>query len=111
MWVWQSHAPPGTAKFTAVCGCEALARAKRGAKAAATPLRRSSRLFMMVPSELVTPQPAVDRDYRTGDVPRPRRSEKGDEIGQIFRLAVFANRDVVLALMLAELGRIVAQDL
>src|SRR2546427_2619473 len=49
MWVWQSHAPAGTSKFTCVAGCEALAKPVRKctvAPAAIAPIRTSRRVSM-----------------------------------------------------------------
>src|SRR6266849_10847247 len=49
MWVWQSHAPAGTSKFTGVAGWEALANAERMcmvAPAASAPIRISRRVSM-----------------------------------------------------------------
>src|SRR5689334_19922761 len=112
MCVWQSHAPAGTSKFTALAGCDALASARRGAtEAAAAASNIWRRVGMPLSSELVAPQAAVDRDHRAGNVARERRGEEAGEVREVLRLAVLAHRDVVLALALSELGRIVAQDL
>src|SRR6266446_8426440 len=49
MWVWQSHAPAGTSKFTCVAGWEALAKPVRMymvAPAAIAPIRTSRRVSM-----------------------------------------------------------------
>src|SRR6516165_177426 len=49
MWVWQSHAPAGTSKFTAVAGCEAFANADPARMAnpiAATPSSKARRVGM-----------------------------------------------------------------
>src|SRR5690349_15156579 len=95
MCVWQSQASAGTSKFTAVAGCDALARASRGASVVAAADRSSWRLVIMMPlSELVAPQPAVHRDDRAGDVARARRGEEADQIGDVLGLAVFAHRNV-----------------
>src|SRR5690349_4035392 len=62
-------------------------------------------------SELVAAQAAVDGNHGAGDVARAGRGEEGDQVGEVFGLAVFTHRDVVLALVLAEFRRVVAQDL
>src|SRR3954466_14090012 len=64
-----------------------------------------------VKSELISPQTTVDGNHGAGDIARPRRDEKAHEVREVLGLAVFAHRDVLLALLLPELGRIVAQDL
>src|SRR5216684_238076 len=49
MWVWQSHAPAGTSKFTGVAGWDALAKPVRRcmvAPAAIAPIRTSRRVSM-----------------------------------------------------------------
>src|SRR6266851_5126091 len=49
MWVWQSHAPAGTSKFTGVAGWEALAKVDRMcmvAPAAIAPIRSLRRVSM-----------------------------------------------------------------
>src|SRR6266705_1472579 len=51
MWVWQSHAPAGTSKFTGVDGWEALAKPVRMcmmAPAAIAPSRTSRRVMAVV---------------------------------------------------------------
>src|SRR2546421_1790175 len=112
IWVWQSQAAAGTSKFTGVCGCEALASAKRGARAAATAPNSISRLVGMgFSSKLVAAQAAVDRNHRASDVACERRSEEARQVGDVLGLAVFAHRDIFLAFPLAKLGRVVAQDL
>jgi hypothetical protein len=52
MWVWQSHAPEGTSKFTAVAGCEAFANADppRMATPIAMPPSNIARRVGMEPS-------------------------------------------------------------
>src|SRR5437868_8690843 len=90
MCVWQSQAPAGTSKLTAVAGCEGLAMAKRGASAAAVAANSTWRRFVMVLLELVAAHAAVDRNHGAGDVARARRSEKTGEVRDILGLAVFA---------------------
>src|SRR4051812_14987535 len=113
MCVWQSHAPAGTSKLTGVAGCDALASARRGPKAAARAPNRISRLFGMAapPLELIAPQAPIDRDDGAGDVACTRRSEEAHKVGDVLGLAVLAHRNLLLALFLAVLRRIVAQDL
>src|SRR5260370_1400299 len=65
----------------------------------------------MKSSELITTQAAVDGNHRPGDVARERRGEKADQVRDVRGLAVLAHRDVLFALALAKLGRVVAQDL
>src|ERR1041384_1606930 len=62
-------------------------------------------------SELIAPQPAVDRDHRAGDVAGARAAQKAHEVRDLLRLAVAAGRDLVFALPLPVLGCVVAQDL
>src|SRR5262245_25209849 len=112
MCVWQSQAPDGTSKFTCVAGCDALANASREANAAAMAPTRISRLLGMPPPlELVAAQAPVDRNDRAGDIARPRRGEETHQVRDVLGLAVLADRDLLLALLLAELRRVVAQDL
>src|SRR5438045_7249598 len=112
MCVWQSHAPAGTSKFTAACGCEALAKAKRGARAVPAPaMRKSRRVVMGILLKLVAAHAAVDRDDGTGDVAREGRGEEADEVGGILGLAVLAHRDVLALFLRAALGTVVAPDL
>src|SRR6267143_5427548 len=77
------------------------------AQPASSASAKTARVLILPPSKLVTPQPAVDRDHRAGDVARARRGEEADEVRDVLGLAVLAHRDVVLALVLAELGRVV----
>src|SRR3954467_13777263 len=113
MCVWQSQAPAGTSKFTAVAGWEAFASARRGPKAAArAPIRISRRFGMAAPSsELIAAQAPVHGDHRASDVAGARRGEEANQVGDVVRLAVLADRNFLLALLLAVLRRIVAQDL
>src|SRR5262245_57665183 len=112
MCVWQSQAPDGTSKFTCVAGCDALANASREANAAAMAPTRISRLLGMAPPlELVAPQSSVHGNHGAGDVAGARRGKEAHEVRDVLQLAVFADRDLLLALLLAELGRVVAQDL
>src|SRR5206468_2144776 len=101
MCVWQSHAPAGTSKLTGVAGCAAFAMARRGASAAAPAASRNSRRSIMAPSsELVAPQPAVHGNHRAGDVARARRGEEADQVCNVLRLAVLADGNLFLALLL-----------
>src|SRR5581483_10577885 len=81
------------------------------AQPASSRAQRMAREGMEAPLELVAAQSAVDRDHGAGDVARPRRGEEAHQVGDVLGLAVFADRDVLAALALAELGRVVAQDL
>src|SRR5687768_7566694 len=62
-------------------------------------------------SELVAAHAAVDGDHGARDVAGERRSEVAHQAGDVLGLAVLAHRDIVLALVRAPLGRVVAQDL
>src|SRR6185436_11079381 len=62
-------------------------------------------------SKLVSPQSTIDGNDRAGDIARERRDKKADQVGDVRRLPVLAYRNVVLALLLAEFGRVVAPDL
>src|SRR5258708_510975 len=46
-------------------------------------------------SELVTPQTAVDRDDRPGDVAGQRRGQEAHEVREVLRAAVLAHRDLL----------------
>src|SRR4051812_40395761 len=72
---------------------------------------RTNRARVIESLELITPQPAIDGNDGAGDVAGARRDEEADEVREILGLAVFADRDVLFALLLPELGRVVAQDL
>src|SRR5918994_5096698 len=69
-----------------------------------------NRTVFIVLLELIAAQTAVDGNHRAGDVARERRGEEAHEVRDVRRLAVFADRDVLLAFFLAEFGRVVAQD-
>src|SRR5882672_3797489 len=72
---------------------------------------RKSKNLIDRASKLIFPQAAVHRNHRARYVARARRREEADEVGDVLRPAVLADRDFLLALLLAELGRVVAQDL
>src|SRR3954469_19807848 len=112
MCVWQSQAPAGTSKLTGVAGCEALAAAKRGASAAAEAASNTwRRVIMGSSSELVAAHAAVHGDDGSRDVARARRSEETDQVRDILRLAVLAERNVLALLLRAALRAVVAPDL
>src|SRR6185503_8724543 len=57
------------------------------------------------------PHAAVDGDHGAGDVARERRGEEDDQVRRVFRLAVFAERNVLALFLRAPLGTVVAPDL
>src|SRR5690349_25159707 len=65
----------------------------------------------LIPSELIAPQTAVDRDHGSADVSRERRAEEHRHHSELLRFAVATRWDLRAREALALLGWIVAADL